>query len=49
MPVNFIYSKKIPKRRIFNGYAQRWKKALQSNNPGEMVQMEFYELIQAEA
>lgn len=40
MPVNLVCGKKIPKRRIFNGYAQRWKKDLQGVSPGEMVQMD---------
>ena len=40
LPVSFWYGKKDRKKRVFTGYAQRWKLGMKSYEPGELVQMD---------
>jgi len=39
-PVAMLSGYHIPKRRVFNGHAQRWKSDMKAQLPGEMVQID---------
>jgi hypothetical protein len=39
-PVAKLSGHHIPKRRIFDGYAQRWKSHMKAQCPGEMIQID---------
>lgn len=41
LPVKYyLYGKKDTKKRVFNGYAQRWKSGMKATKPGELVQID---------
>lgn len=39
-PVHMLTGRHVPKRRIFNGHAKRWKGDMKAKSPGEMIQID---------